>query len=78
MGQAKRRIVFEQQCVSDYLASVERIACPSCAASGIEIVDLLSTVPLFREPAMPPGRRFICGRCLTEFDEGRGPTRSVP
>lgn len=68
VGQAKRRQEFERQCLADYLASVAGIACPNCAAVGLEVVDLFTAIPTFAEPGMPAGPRFICGQCLTEWD----------
>ena len=51
-----------------YLASVRNLECPACAASGLEVIDLFTRVPMFEEPGMPPGPRYLCGQCLTEWD----------
>lgn len=72
MGVAARRARYVADQIAAYVASIDGISCPSCGAAELEVVDLLTGIPLFHEPDMPPGPRFLCGRCLTEWERSDG------
>ena len=71
MGEARRRKAWEQFQLDNmpaYLHTVLNISTPCCSAQGMEVVDLFTDVPGYRESDMPPGARYLCARCGSEFD----------